>query len=156
MQVYRQRISYHDIKDVEQFCVRIIHRSGLELASHEHDDLLCYLVETCWELSEIFRPGGIRFTTYAHTTLSRRTIDWVRKHRGRTSWSHPSRPNGGTYRDRVQLVSIDDQLGHTHLAGLVDLEESGCPDLERILRSRGGEPPRGNGEVGAGTDAEAA
>jgi len=155
--VFPQKIGYHDIADVEQFCNRIIHRSRLELSWHERDDLLAYLVETCWQLAEDFRPGGIKFSTYAGTTLPRRVIDWTRTRYGRTRWTNPNGHHGQVYeRDRQQSLSLDDPLAATHLAQLVDATPPSCPDLRRILGERGSEPARRHITMGEGTDAEAA
>lgn len=143
------RIAYHDINDVEAFCLRIVHRSGLELAWHERDDLLAYLVETCWELSRVYRPGGIRFSTYANTILSRRTVDWVRQYRGRDSRAR----NPG---QRVQLLSLGDELAESHIASLVDVTPPRSTDLMRALRSRGSTSAGRDDTVGEGEDGKAA
>ena len=174
--MFPQKIGYHDIADVEQFCNRIIHRSRLELSWHERDDLLAYLVETCWQLAEDFRPGGIRFSTYAGNTLARRVIDWVRARYGRTRWTNPNGQDGTVYeRDRVEFVSIEGDLTgnrrgveyhlHAHINNelarayereQVDATTPSSPDLMRALLEGGSTAARDEREVGEGTDAEAA
>ena len=101
-----RKLVLHDVRDVELYCARILHRANLTLAHHDSEDLLAYLVETCWELSLVYRPNGqpARFSSYAAPILQRRVTDWQRKTKGRTRW---------TFRDHIYerprpiLVSLD-------------------------------------------------
>jgi DNA-directed RNA polymerase specialized sigma24 family protein len=108
-----ERLSLHDVVDVEKFCFTIAERSGIDNWS-DKEDLAAYLVETCWRLSLSFEPGGITFSTFAGTTLRRRVVDFQRKQHGRTRWT---RSDGYVYeRPRPKFVSLDgaerDQLEH--------------------------------------------
>jgi DNA-directed RNA polymerase specialized sigma24 family protein len=134
------RYSLLGIDDVEGFCAAIILRSQVDLAHHEHEDLLAYLVETAWELSLDFEPGGISFSTYAGTTLRRRVIDWQRQRFGGVPGAfeivsmngHPSRSSASTIPSTIDWDRLSPEAAWTvtHLAfpmscGLSMLELAG-------------------------------
>lgn len=100
------RLALHDVMDVEAFCVRIVDRSSLELRHHDREDLVAYLIETCWELSRRYERGGVRFSTVAGTILRQRLVDWQRSQNGRTRWQF----RGRTYeRQLPTVVPLDDR-----------------------------------------------
>jgi hypothetical protein len=130
-------LSLHDVRDVERFC-RGIANGRFELRPDEYDDLLVYLVETCWELSLGFQPGGVSFSTYAGITLRKRVFDWKRKHNGRTRWQFSDHIYE---RPLPQFVSLNDP-DHDHLGAAVgtsrgDPQVDRSPDLARLLGGRG-------------------
>jgi len=132
-------LALHDIRDVELYCARILHRANLDLAHHDSEDLLAYLVETCWELSLGYRPNGQphRFSSYAAPILQRRVTDWQRKKNGRTTWKFATH----TYeRPRPVVVNID----------------SVEPELDRLgasLGTRTGDPADGGDPAFGGLQA---
>ncbi|MBA2360101.1 MAG: sigma-70 family RNA polymerase sigma factor [Actinobacteria bacterium] len=133
------KLVLHDVRDVELYCARILHRANLNLPHHDSEDLLAYLVETCWELSLGYRPNGQphRFSSYAAPILSRRIIDWQRKTRGRTTWKFATHTH---HRPRPVLVSID----------------SVTPELDRLGASLGtwaGDPADGSDPAFGGLQA---
>ena len=98
------RLALHDVDDAEGFCAQLAGRAGLELSFHEREDLLAFLIATCWFLSTKYEPGGMAFSTYATYTLKLRIVDWQRAKKGRSKWQFKD----STYeRPRVQLVSLD-------------------------------------------------
>jgi RNA polymerase sigma factor (sigma-70 family) len=102
--------SLHDVEDVEEFCGHIARlfysRTEIRLTHSEHDDLVAYLIAECWKLSERYNPTSpyARFRSYAHSLLSRRCIDWMRSHRGRSRWQWKDH---SYERKRPQLISLD-------------------------------------------------
>jgi hypothetical protein len=98
------RFALHDIADVERFTAAIVQRSRYTLDVHEREELHVYLIETAWELSRNFRPGGISFSSYAGGTLRLRCVDWHRSRFGRQRWAFRDRVYE---RPRVELVSLD-------------------------------------------------
>ena len=148
------KLSLHDIPDVEAFCSQIVRISGLELSYHEREDLTEELIVVCWELSERYDPAGISsFRIYARRILRLRTVDWVRRYRGRTRWQF----SGGDYnRDRVQLLSLGDPLAESYAKRSVDSTEDRLSDLHRLLGSRDSDPPPGERGLGQGKDDVAA
>jgi DNA-directed RNA polymerase specialized sigma24 family protein len=129
-------LSLQGIDDVEPFAVAIVQRSRIELNHHDREDLITYLVETCWELSLRYEPGGISFSTWAGATLRNRIVDWQRKRYGRTRY---------VFSDRVferklpELVSLDadgpsgDSLGDTLGTRAGDPAADRGADLARLL-----------------------
>ncbi len=112
----------HDVADAEALAASIVYGSGLELSYHDAEDLHAYLVATAWQLSLVYEPGGISFSSWAGTTLRRRLVDWQRQRFGRTRWQFAGR---SYERARPQLVSLDD------------------PEHDRLgddLTARGGDP----------------
>jgi DNA-directed RNA polymerase specialized sigma24 family protein len=123
-------LTLHDVRDVESLCARVVERSGVELRSHERDDLMAYLVSECWVLSRRYEAGGIKFSTWATTTLKLRAIDWVRKERGRTRWQFTGRVHE---RKQPALLSLDNPD-----AGLAETipARSGDPALDEDFEFR--------------------
>lgn len=143
MPMLNGRLTLHNVNDVESLCQSIINRdpaSG-ELQPHEREDLLSYLVETCWELSLDYNPaknpnghehpsGG--FAGWAAHLLRRRLGEWRRTHIFRTHWKRWD----GTYQ-RVPNHEPLDQPEGTERAlpgGSLDPAEYRTPDLLRALQ----------------------
>jgi DNA-directed RNA polymerase specialized sigma24 family protein len=152
--VLSEKFSLHDVPDVEGLVSQIICKSGLELSYHEREDLEQELIIECWALSKRYDPAGIRsFGIYARRILALRTVDWVRRYRGRTRWKFA----GGDYnRDRVQLLSLGDPLAESYAERTVDSAADSNADLHGLLGAGGGDLLRGDGEVGEGEDDVAA
>jgi DNA-directed RNA polymerase specialized sigma24 family protein len=130
-------LQLHDVDDAERLCAAIVAKSRLELSWHDREDAVQYLLGECWRISVSFNPSGIRFSTYAYQTLSRRRIDWQRSRFGRTKWQFADR----TYeRPHVDLVSLDDperdRLGATIATGPSDPAADSDADLVGLLRER--------------------
>jgi hypothetical protein len=137
------RFALYDIDDVERFTASIVQRSRFKLDAHERDELHAYLIETAWELSRDFRPGGISFSTYAGGTLRLRCVDWHRSRFGRQRWVFRDRIYE---RPRVELVSLDaddsehDRLESTFTGGGLDDGEHRMADQLRDLQTRSRRP----------------
>jgi DNA-directed RNA polymerase specialized sigma24 family protein len=134
------KLTLHDVDDAEAFVGAIASRSGLHLNFHEFEDLVVYLVETAWELSLRYEPGGISFSSWAGTTLRLRVIDWRRQRDGRTKWQFA---NGMVHeRPRPAVVSLDDGNSDSDFPGNVsrrrgsDPAASGDTDLARLVKER--------------------
>jgi DNA-directed RNA polymerase specialized sigma24 family protein len=124
-----------DVRDTEAFCWRIVRSSNLELSYHEAEDLCAYLVACAWEFSLRYEPKrGVFFTRYLQPRLRNKTIDWVRKERGRTRWVF----TGGRVheRQRPELVSLDHELVDTLPARTGDPANGGDPDFGRLVAER--------------------
>jgi RNA polymerase sigma factor (sigma-70 family) len=138
-------LTLHDIQDVEAFCTRIA-ETRRQHNPHDHEDLTAYLIEECYFLSTRYQPGGITFSTYARTTLTRRITDWLRqrhvdtRYPSNTQWSFDSyeRLNTeqgvhGSDTTRKQRNELNRALPQTHR----DPAAHGNPhDLVRTLRTR--------------------
>ena len=132
-------LALHDVRDVAALANHVVGKSGLELAWHEREDLVAYLIATAWGLSCCYDPdaGGPSFCTWATSTLKRRTIDWQRARFGRTTWKFSDRPP--VERPRTVVVSHDE---NPELLGSVspwagDPADGGSPDLARLLAGGG-------------------
>jgi hypothetical protein len=139
------KYSLYDVDDAEGFCAQLAGRAGLELSYHEREDLLAFLISTCWQLSTKYEPGGMAFSTYATYTLKLRIVDWQRAKKGRSKWQFKD----STYeRPRAHLVSLDaldsdgDLLGDTLTGSSLDDDERRLSDELRALRARGRRPGR--------------
>jgi hypothetical protein len=140
----------HDITDVERFCSRIIERRNLDLRYHDQEELLAYLIETCWELSQT-GEWSRSFSGWVHPYLRARVVDWQRQRNGRTKW---------TFRDRVYerqlpvVVSLDaddslrDRLDESVAGSSLDGDALGFAADMRILDKRGRRPGRRNNWLG--------
>lgn len=121
------KLALHDVRDAEAFCARLIPNQWRDqLEPHDEEDLLAYLVETCWELSLTYRPGHIAFSTLAGTTLRRRLTDWLRNRSGRTVWKFADY----TYeREAITVLSADTDQGRSlvELRGSVSNRNSDTP-----------------------------
>jgi DNA-directed RNA polymerase specialized sigma24 family protein len=150
--VLNQKFPLHDLEDTEALCVWIIDRSGLELGYHEREDLLTFLIETAWELSERYEAGGIAFSTWATTTLKRRVHDWQRG-KYRTKWQFQDR----TYeREPPCFTVLEDRPDIPVHTEPLDAGLHSGPALRGLLRERGSEPARGDQALCEGADSEAA
>lgn len=136
------KLALHDIQDVEAFTATILQRNRRTTATEDHEDIHAWLIETCWELSLIYRPDNatVRFSTYARTTLTYRLTDYIRTRNGRTRWQFKDR----TYeRPRPTLISLDDpELEHAHQRRTMDPPERSDPSFVRALYSRTSRPPQ--------------
>lgn len=123
-----------DVEDVEAFC-RAVMREHLavgvktnagysghsRLTPHQQDDLLAYLIETCWRLSQKYHGkddgrGKLRFSGYALPILHKRCVDWKRMEFGSTR---------AGFRASIELTD-DERL---YVADLVDLTGPEILDL---------------------------
>jgi DNA-directed RNA polymerase specialized sigma24 family protein len=147
------KLALHDIHDVEQFCGRIIDQSRRQLSPQDNEDLTAYLIETCWELSLQFEPGGITFSTYATTTLRRRVVDWQRNRDGRTVWQFADRTH---IREIPTFHPLDDRPDTFDTSQPMDTEVGGLSDLIGVLGTRGSSVPRRDNGVGKAPTREAA
>jgi DNA-directed RNA polymerase specialized sigma24 family protein len=146
-----QRWSLHDVDDVEALLARAVSRSrfAASLRADERDDLLAWLFEVAWKLSESFDPSRGSFSGLLYGAAQRRTIDWQRSCY-RTRWQFAGR----TYeRPRPTLVPLDTGLdgalgswpgdpadgGDLGLAGVLG---SGDRQRARDLETLGIEQPR--------------
>jgi hypothetical protein len=114
------------------------------LSPHEHTDLLVFLIETTWELSERYEPMGFEFSQWARPTLDRRITDWLRKEFF-----------DGRYRDEPpELVSLEaddsgrDLLGAALAGSGLDRGEHRLADQLRSLEARSRRPGGRNGWLG--------
>jgi len=144
----------HNITDVEAFCATIVHRTTPGLNEHQHEELLTYLIEECWILSQRFEQRNILFSTYAGTTLRARAAEWRgRINTPRTRWVF----KGGVYeRPTVKLVPLDDQPGVAVDAGIVDAGAYSDADARRLLRERTSPTPQHDSGMGAAAHDHAA
>jgi DNA-directed RNA polymerase specialized sigma24 family protein len=141
-QLLGSRFALHDIDDVESFTAAIVQRSQFTLDAHQREELHVYLIETAWELSRNFRPGGISFSTYAGSTLRLRCVDWHRSRFGRQRWACRDRVYE---RPRVELVSLDaddDRLESSLAGSSLDDGEHRMADELRRLNGRARSPAR--------------
>jgi hypothetical protein len=136
------RLSLHDADDVEQMCWAVIYRSGLTLTETQKTELCTYLIETAWELSLKYEEGRgstSSFIGFATTNLRLRTIDWLRREHGRSTWKFKSHTHT---RERPKLVSLDtdaavrDRLEHSLAAGPGDSETSWDEDDGGLFADR--------------------
>jgi hypothetical protein len=131
------------VEDVERFAARIIERRRLDwLQPHERSDLVTFLIETTWELSERYEPMGYEFSQWARPTLERRTIDWLRREFFDSRYE----------REPVELVSLDDSehddLGAALSGSSVDDGSYRPADQLRALQARSRRPGGRNGRLG--------
>ena len=147
------RLSLHDIDDVEAFCIRIARPYFPRIDRQDHEDLLSYLIATCWELSTRYKGDGKRFSAGAGTILALRIVEWKRERYGRTRYRFKDR----SY-DRVppSFVYVDDPLEQPVRGVAVDVAERSSADLLRVLGTRGREGVREASQVGGGQDGKAA
>jgi hypothetical protein len=135
------RLALWDISDVESFCAAVVPRSWRnQLSQDDREQLLTWLIETAWELSVVYTPGGISFSTFAGNTLRRRIHDWLRNRDGRTVWKFKDRTH---HRPRPTLVSLNNDDGG--LVGSVgdfsvDGPEHRVSDLAGLLGAGNGTP----------------
>jgi DNA-directed RNA polymerase specialized sigma24 family protein len=105
------------VDDVEALLAKAVSRSrfAASLRADERDDLLAWLFEVAWKLSETFDPNRGSFSSFLYCAAQRRAIDWQRSHY-RTRWQFAGR----TYeRPRPQLLSLDDGDNRDLLGGTV-------------------------------------
>src|SRR4051812_36883173 len=134
------RLALCDVDDVEAFCAAVIPNTWRgRLTTDDREQLLTWLIETAWELSVVYRPGGISFSTYAGNTLRRRIHDWLRNRDGRTVWKFKDRTH---HRPRPTLVSFDNdgELGTSVGDFSVDGPEHRVSDLAGLLGAGNGTP----------------
>jgi DNA-directed RNA polymerase specialized sigma24 family protein len=118
-----QRWSLHDVGDVEALLIRAVSRSRYAdgLRPDERDDLVTYLFEFAWKLSQKFDPERGSFAVFLYGAAQRRIIDWHRS-RYRTRWAFKDR----VYERKLpEFVSLDHGDDGGQLGGTVD-EGSGA------------------------------
>jgi RNA polymerase sigma factor (sigma-70 family) len=130
----------HDCDDLEALAERAL-RAQLRsmrahLGAHDFEDAVAYLVAVCWEASLKFdHERSASFEKYAYALARRRTIDWLRKHRGRSRWVFKDH----TYeRERPQVFSLTDRDSESQLVGplgsrMLDFGGSSGSDLARAI-----------------------
>lgn len=127
--------SLHDVRDVEALCGRLIQQSAPnDLSHHDREDLLTYLIESCWELSRRYEQGSMRqgFSIWATVTLRRRIVDWQRSRNGRTKWAFADR----VYERPIpELVSLDDREDGADHSIAMDADACGLQDLLGLQRT---------------------
>ena len=65
------RLALHDIDDVEAFSKRIAQRHAPRLSADDYEDLVAYLIATCWELSTRYTGQSSKgFSAGAGTILA--------------------------------------------------------------------------------------
>ena len=153
MPLLNQRWSVHDVSDVEALLARALTRSRYanELRADERDDLVTYLFEFAWKLSQKFDPGRGSFATFLFSCSGRAIADYHRS-RYRTKW---------VFRDRVyerprpELVSLDDLIDRDLLGGSLGTgpgapADGWSPDLGRLLGARDSSRARDANTLGLG------
>lgn len=148
------KLPLHDIQDVEAFVASIVERRNFDLSWHDQEDLLAFLVETCWELSRQ-RPAPWRdsFSGWVYPYLRQRTVDWQRQRNGRTKWQFKDK----TYeRDIPVFVPLDDRPDDAEYVEPVDVGAYSDSVARRVLRERDSTLVGGDNTVGAGTARQAA
>jgi DNA-directed RNA polymerase specialized sigma24 family protein len=126
MSLLSRPLPLFDVRDVEALCTSIVQRNRLSLDHRDREDLIAYLIATCWELSLRYEPGRTSFSTWAGNTLRLRVFDWNRARNGRTRWQF----SGHVYeRERPLLVPLDAELVDTLPAGAGDPALDSDPDL---------------------------
>jgi DNA-directed RNA polymerase specialized sigma24 family protein len=141
--VLNGRLALFDVLDVELLANRALddqlRSMSAELNELDREDALAFLIEKVWDASRRFDPErGWSFSTYGYRLCRRRTIDWYRRHYGRTRWTFSS---GYEYeRERPTVLSLEASAdsGGGELDGafgyLAGELEAGRLDLERALR----------------------
>jgi hypothetical protein len=99
----------HDVDDASAFAWRVVGDCGFDLRPHEAEDLHAFLIATCWELSLAYDADrdSVRFSTLAYRRLRQRSVDWLRRERGRVRWQFSGRTHE---RRRPEFVCLDDRL----------------------------------------------
>jgi DNA-directed RNA polymerase specialized sigma24 family protein len=73
----------HDVENVEALVTDLLNRQlarrGAYLAPDQREDLEQELVVEALVLARSFKPGHVRFVTYASFLLERRYVDWCRR-----------------------------------------------------------------------------
>jgi DNA-directed RNA polymerase specialized sigma24 family protein len=127
--VLNGRLQLHDIHDTEAYVHHLLRKGRWyhNLPPHQYEDLTTYLIAQAWELSTRYQPGGITFSTWAHTTLTKRITDWQRK--THTDTRYPSNTKYTTH-------PITDQLEHTLTHGPLDDPTHSAADHQRLHHQR--------------------
>jgi DNA-directed RNA polymerase specialized sigma24 family protein len=157
MPLLNQRWTLHDVEDVEALLVSVVSRSPFarQLSRDDRDDLVTFLFELAWKLSDNFDASRGSFCSYLYDAARRRAIDWQRS-RYRTVWKFGG---GRVYeRPRVDLVSIDSGEGgvvESLAARAGDPAADRSPDLGGVLTDRGGQRARDLETLGLEADRRA-
>jgi DNA-directed RNA polymerase specialized sigma24 family protein len=139
MSLLSRPLPLFDVRDVEALCTSIVQRNRLSLDHRDREDLIAYLIATCWELSLRYEPGRTSFSTWAGNTLRLRVFDWNRARNGRTRWQF----SGHVYeRERPRLVPLDAELVDTLPAGAGEPALDSDPDLGGIFDPGGSQEAR--------------
>lgn len=159
MPLLNQRWELFDVIDVEALLVRAIGRSryASSLRPDERDDLLTYLLEFAWKLSEKFDPGRGSFSNLLFSCSGRAIADFHRS-KYRTKWVFKDR----TYeRPRPDVVPLDDLIDRDLLGGSLGTgpgapTDGWSPDLGRLLGARDRQRDRDADTLGLGGAGRAA
>lgn len=126
----------------------VIKRSALQLAYHEQEDLLSYLVEEAWLFSVRYDQGrraiGNGFGGSLKIALRNKVVDWQRQRNGRTKWQFKDRVYERVIPVFVPLEDRGDGVDHSQLG---DLDSGGLSDLLGLQRARGGKGARSTEEA---------
>lgn len=132
MPLLNQRWALHDIDDVEALLSKAVSRSryAVGLRRDERDDLVTYLLEYAWKLSEKFDPERGSFATFLFACRGRAIADFHRS-RYRTVWKF----RDSTYiRPRPELVPLDDaRLDEAVAEGAGDFADGSDIGLAGVL-----------------------
>lgn len=132
MALLNQRWALHDVADVEALLVRAVSRShfAATLRGDEREDLIAWLFEVAWKLSESFDPSRGSFSTFLYGAAQRGAIDWQRS-RYRTRWKFKDRIYE---RPRPILIPLDDaRLDEAVSPGAGDFADGGNQCLAGVL-----------------------
>jgi hypothetical protein len=135
--VLPQKLTLHELTDVEAVCANVLRRSQVPAADCE--EALAFLLVASWGLSERYDAGGrpSRFGHYLKARLPFRLVDWQRQRCGRNTWKFKD----GVYeRPRVDLVSYDnerDRLDELVAERAGDPETARRSDLDGLLADSG-------------------
>jgi DNA-directed RNA polymerase specialized sigma24 family protein len=138
----------HDVDDVEALLSWAVSRSRCagNLRPDERDDLITWLFECAWKLSEKYDPKRGSFSNLLYQCTSRGIADWHRS-RYRTRWVS----KGHVYeRQRPTLVPLD-ALDGTLASGTGDLADGGDLELAGVLGAGDQQRARDFATLGLGT-----
>jgi DNA-directed RNA polymerase specialized sigma24 family protein len=153
MSMLGAKLSLFDVVDVEAFCRAIVREHTMvgvrttagitgpsALSPGDSEDLLAYLIETTWELSQRYHGkddgrGKLRFSGYAITILHKRCVDWKRKRWHATRYGAAPVMEELTEADRAQLADLVDLTGPEvlELVNSVELAEDHRRTLKLVV-----------------------
>jgi len=137
-------LTLHDIHDVEKFNRRILdtylRRTRATLNPDDTEDILAYLVATCWELSTRYEPTrSSSFSKYAYNILTLRIVTWYRNrwHDGRYISAQERADIGPTLSlDTITEDADNEEQHHQYPAAPEHQQDT----LDLALRASRGDP----------------